>query len=119
MTVPDSAVLAEWVRAGLTEIGEFVTLPEFRGVLDELEATAYEERPSFVQRVLLQPSELEARGVYTPEDMTIQRSSFGDNRPTLFCVSKMLPDQKRKVTITFDNDMISSEQAEEPMGSSA
>ena len=115
MSVPDGAVLSEWVRDGLTEIGEFVTLPEFRDLLDELEATPYEQRPAFVQRVLLQPEELEARGVDVPEGMTIQRSSFGDDRPTLFCVSKMLPDERRKVTITFDNAMISSEDGEEPL----
>jgi hypothetical protein len=40
-----------------------------------------------------------------PHDIIFQRSAFSDNRPSLFCMTKYLPDGIgwKKVTITFDN----------------
>jgi hypothetical protein len=38
--------------------------------------------------------------------MKIQRSQFGDGRPTIFCVTKLMSDGVRKVTYTFDNESL-------------
>ncbi len=56
-----------------------------------------------MRNVVINKDELVARGISVPEGMTVQRSAFADGRPTLFCVTKYLPDRMRKVTITFDN----------------
>ncbi|GAA5024170.1 hypothetical protein GCM10025734_82300 [Kitasatospora paranensis] len=44
-------------------------------------------------------------GVFVPAGLTIQRSTFRDDRPTLFCIVKHLPHGLlwEKVTVTFDN----------------
>jgi hypothetical protein len=49
---------------------------------------------------------LAKRGVERPPDLLIQRSAFGDRRPTLFCVKKWLPPDMfwENVNITFDNE---------------
>ena len=56
-----------------------------------------------VRRHLLVPGELERLGITPPEGILIQRSSFGDGRPTVFAVVKYLPNDYRKVTITYDH----------------
>jgi hypothetical protein len=84
------------------EIGRFVNTDEFQAVLGELYAKPYEERDEYVRRVLLDPEQLAARSIAVPEGMKIQRSRFHDGRPTIFCVSKMVGHDLRKVTITFD-----------------
>jgi len=64
-------------------------------------------RPLFVVDVLLNDDELARRGVRVPEGVLIQRSAFGDRRPTLFAVKKFLPSNFRdvweNVNLTFDN----------------
>jgi hypothetical protein len=66
------------------------------------------ERDDFVLAVLLDLEQQEIRGFRPPGDIVIQRSAFGDRRPTLFCLSKPLPPGMPmgwyKVTITFDNE---------------
>lgn len=84
------------------EIGTFCNSPEFQAVLQELYGKPYAERDEFVRRVLLDPEQLAARSISVPEGMRIQRSRFHDGRPTIFCVSKMVGGDLRKVTITFD-----------------
>jgi len=84
------------------EIGKFCNTPEFQAVLQELYAKPYEERDDYVRGVLLDPGQLAARSITVPEGMKIQRSRFHDGRPTIFCVSKMVGGDLRKVTITFD-----------------
>lgn len=86
------------------EIMKFVNTDEFQAVLHELYSRPYEERDEYVRRVLLDPEQLAARSVTVPAGMTIQRSRFHDGRPTIFCVSKMVGDNLRKVTITFDKE---------------
>ncbi|MBN9552311.1 MAG: hypothetical protein J0H31_26490 [Alphaproteobacteria bacterium] len=86
----------------------FVTTSQFRTVIDELFALHPNSRPAYVQRVLLDPLELEKRGIVVPEGILIQRSAFGDRRPTLFAVKHFLPDGFRdvweNVNLTFDNE---------------
>jgi hypothetical protein len=86
------------------EIGEFVNTAEFQGLLRELYSRPYEDRDEFVRTVMLDSEQLAARSITVPEGMTIQRSRFSDGRPTIFCVSKMVGGDLRKVTITFDKE---------------
>ena len=98
----DGDQLATWVREGIEEIIAFVYRDEFQAVVRELYSLPNEQRDAFVRQILLRPEELKARGVTPPEGMIVQRSHFADERPTIFCVTKYLPDGKRKVTVTYD-----------------
>lgn len=93
------------VQEALEDVISFVQTEEFQGVLQELHETPTTEKPKFVVDILLSDKELEKRGISVPEGLLIQRSTFADNRPTLFCVSKKLPHGClwEKVTVTFDN----------------
>ncbi|WP_299955360.1 hypothetical protein [uncultured Modestobacter sp.] len=93
-------------RAGLEEIRDFITTDEFITLLGDLYDRAPEDRDEFVRTELLDSARLRARNITIPEGMKIQRSQFGDNRPTIFCVTKLMPDGVRKVTYTFDSDSI-------------
>jgi hypothetical protein len=98
----------EWVMKEIwREIYDFVSTSEFQLVLQDLYDLPIQERAGFVETVLLDKEVLMRRGVVAPEGLVIQRSVFGDGRPTLFCVSKLLPEQYgycwEKLTITFDN----------------
>ncbi|MEL6477232.1 MAG: hypothetical protein AAFR17_07875 [Pseudomonadota bacterium] len=101
--------IAEAVRREMGEIADFVMGAPFQLLLGELRFTAPEDRPHFVLDVVLDEEERRARGVEVPANMLIQRSTFHDGRPTLFCVSKMtrLAAPWRKLTYTFDNDTLS------------
>jgi hypothetical protein len=91
----------------LQEIYDFVSRREFQLVLRDLYSLPVEERANFVETVLLNKEILKKGGVIAPDGLVIQRSVFGDGRPTLFCVSKLLPERYwhywKKLTITFDN----------------
>jgi hypothetical protein len=93
-------------RAGLEAIRDFITSNEFIRVLGELYEHAPEDRDAFVRTVLLDPEALQRRGITVPEGIKVQRSQFGDHRPTIFCVTKLMSDGVRKVTYTFDNEPI-------------
>ncbi len=103
----DREELAQVMRETYDELIEFVTTPEFRAVCEEMGAIPENERPLFVKLVLLNKAELKERGIVPPEGILIQRSTFGDRRPTLFCVKKYLPtkyhDAWENVNLTFDN----------------
>jgi hypothetical protein len=106
MTTHDgNQLLAKYVQEGLDDIAEFIDTPGFQGVLAEFAAVPGELRERFIRGVLINPEELRRRGVEVPEDIIVQRSAFEDNRPTLFCVVKYLPEvgkERKKVTVTFD-----------------
>jgi hypothetical protein len=86
------------------EIGELVNTAEFQELIRELYSLPYGDRDEFVRRVMLDPAQLAARSITVPEGMTVQRSRFHDGRPTIFCISKMVTGDLRKVTITFDKE---------------
>jgi len=92
---------------GYDELMQFVLTPEFKELHKELYQLSKEERPGFVRGVIMNEDELEKRDIVVPEELLIQRSSFGDRRPTLFCVKKYLPEKFHNawenVNITFDN----------------
>lgn len=99
--------LAAAMRETYNELIEFVTTPAFKAVMAEFGELNSTERPAFVMSVLLNKEELARRGVIAPEGLLIQRSAFGDRRPTLFCVKKFLPEKYKdvwqNVNLTFDN----------------
>ena len=107
-SAPASIDLAE-IRAGVRDavkrIGRFVRCAEFKALLDDLYALEDDARPDFVLRVILNDEERKRRGIVVPDGMIIQRSTFADNRPTLFCVTQYVPLARpwHKVTITFDD----------------
>jgi hypothetical protein len=109
----DAEHIAEAVRGGIRRIGELVCSPPFQAMIDELYSHAPEDRPSFVEKVVLDPAERRRRGIDdAAHGVIVQRSEFADQRPTLFCVTKILglayPWQK--VTITFDSGSPDDEQ---------
>lgn len=93
-------------RQGLEEIRDFITTDEFIFLLGELYDRAPEDRDAFVREVLLDPEQINGRGIKVPAGVKIQRSQFGDQRPTIFCVTKLMSDGIRKVTYTFDNESL-------------
>lgn len=106
--VPEPEQVARAVRAEMGAIIDFVVSEPFQFLLAELRFTPFDQRPRFVLDVVLDRAEREERGVFVPENMLIQRSTFHDGRPTLFCVSAMtkLAEPWRKLTYTFDNDLL-------------
>jgi hypothetical protein len=103
LTITDPKAFGEEIRLRTTEIAHFVFTDEFRSMLSELYSKPVSERAEFVRDVMINPEEQDKRGISVPEGMAVQRSTFADGRPTLFCVTNYLSDGKRKVTITFDN----------------
>ena len=95
------------IREGIEEIRDFIVTPQFISLLGDLYERSHEERPKFVLDVVLSPEERARRGIAVPDGLVIQRSTFADGRPTLFCVSKIVPQAEPwdKVTITFDSDL--------------
>lgn len=98
--------IADAIKTGMTRIADFVTTGVFQDLLSEMSELPSNDRPKFVLDVVLNQDELGKRGVKVPHDMMIQRSTFHDGRPTLFCVSALtaLAYPWRKVTYTFDNN---------------
>lgn len=93
------------VRRGLEEIRDYITTDPFVRMLEELYALQPSDRDAFVRTQLLDAAHLRERDITPPADIKVQRSQFGDDRPTIFCVTKLMSDGIRKVTYTFDNDL--------------
>lgn len=108
----DQAELAGVMRRTYDELIEFVSTLEFSELMLEMGALSTAERVAFVSAVILKPQELAIRGVVAPEGVLIQRSAFGDRRPTLFVVKKFLPEKYKNVwqnvNLTFDNEYVDS-----------
>ena len=90
----------------------FVSTPNFKLIFEELMGLQPSQRPAFIQDVLLDEVKLAERGISVPEGILIQRSAFGDRRPTLFAVKHFLPERYRNVwenvNLTFDNEYLNS-----------
>ncbi|MBO6602034.1 hypothetical protein [Rhodophyticola sp.] len=114
----DRDELARVMRATYDEIIDFVTTPEFKALMTEMSALSPVERPRFVFDVLLNDEALASRGIVAPEGLLIQRSAFGDRRPTLFVVKKFLPEEYKNVwqnvNITFDNAFVDESVGRDP-----
>ena len=108
----DQAELRAVMRATYDELIDFVTTPEFQSILSEMHRLHQNERPKFVVDVLMSKDALSRRGVSVPDGILIQRSAFGDRRPTLFVVKKFLQegynDIWQNVNLTFDNQFLDS-----------
>jgi hypothetical protein len=103
----DPQAIRAVITRGIAEIGEYVATAPFRALLSELYALPLDRRGAFVEEVVLNSGARNERGLMdAPPGLVIQRSEFADSRPTLFCVSKVVPLAYpwHKVTITFDND---------------
>jgi hypothetical protein len=103
-----TAELIAAMRAGYDSLIEFVTSAPFRRVYGELRSLDEVQREVYVRTVMLNREQLRNRGVVVPEGILIQRSAFGDRRPTLFCVKTYLPRRFHSawenVNLTFDRD---------------
>ena len=101
------AELAAVMRKVYDELIEFATTPAFKALHAELMSLPERERMAFVRQVILSPSERKKRGVDTPEGILFQTSAFGDRRPTLYVIKKILPERYHgaweNLNITFDN----------------
>lgn len=110
--------LAAAMRSTYDELIAFVSQPAFRAVYREMREVPASERPSFVNKVLLDRDELERRGVTIPPGVLVQTSAFGDRRPTLFSVKKFLPEKFHaaweNVNLTFDNEYEDDEVSRDP-----
>ncbi|MFC4031849.1 hypothetical protein ACFO3J_10195 [Streptomyces polygonati] len=97
--------LSRWMSEGLRAIGEYAATEPFQRMYREMSAMSMEDKAHFVRTVLLNPEELDRRGLTPPEGIRIQRSEFGDQRPTVFCVSQALPEGAlwKRITITYDH----------------
>lgn len=91
------------IEQTIGEISEFVYSPKFYPLVQELRSLPIQEHKRFVRDIIINREELVKRGINVPEGMIVQRSVFGDNRPTLFCVTKYLKEGNRKVTVTIDD----------------
>jgi len=98
------------MRDTYNELIEFVSTREFGALMLEIGSLKPNDRPKYVFDVLLNDAVLAERGVVRPEGVLIQRSAFGDRRPTIFVVKKFLPEKYATVwqnmNITFDNAFI-------------
>jgi hypothetical protein len=97
--------IASAVIGALDDLSKLVATHEFKKMLEELWSVPEPFRHEFVEVVVLDPEELARRNIRVPNDISIQRSWFADERPTLFCVTKYLPNDVgwKKVTVTIDN----------------
>jgi hypothetical protein len=117
MLMEDPEVVYETVMIGLDQVIEYVMSPNFQDVLADMLRCPESDRPEFVLTTFLDPAERARRGIEPPKGMRIQRSTFHDGRPTLFCVSILTPLAYpwRKLTVTFDNDIIEAARAHPEM----
>lgn len=94
------------MRAGYDKLISVVETTAFQNVLVELFGLPRKMRPDFVRSVLLTEIGRISRDINLPQDVLLVRSSFGDRRPTLFCLKIYLPQHLwypwQNVNITFD-----------------
>jgi len=83
--------MREAMRQGYDDLIAFAQTEGFQSLVMDLFERPRHERPTFVKDVILNPTALAERGLVVPDGILVQRSSFGDRRPTLFCIKKFLP----------------------------
>ena len=81
------------MRAACDELIAFVTSKPFARFYRALMALPPSDRPAFVARALFSEEGLCEWRIVIPDGILIQTSAFGDRRPTLFAVKKMMPDR--------------------------
>ena len=104
----DQKELRTAMLSSYEDICNFITDPVFSDIFSEMMSLSPSERPKFVSNVWLDSTELERRGLNIPIGILVQTSAFGDRRPTLFVVKKLLPEKYHaaweNVNWTFNND---------------
>lgn len=115
MNLQFGQTFASWISESVAELKKFASTPEFQSVLAEMDPMTPREKDEFVRVVLLDPERRRARGLELPDGIVIQRTAFADKRPTIFCITKYLPDHIRKVTITYDDEGVPWSQVMSPM----
>lgn len=86
------------------ELEEFYLSDAFQELLAELFSIPEDLRFDFVEEVILKVEQLERRGIRCPRGISLQRTQFADERPTLFAVVKHVQiGPWKKLTITIDN----------------
>ena len=111
--------LRKAMRSTYDDLLEFFYSPEFQNIWLELRSMSTYARHEFVREVLTKPNILEQEyRLRAPEGILIQRSSFGDSRPTVFCLKKFLPERFHlvweNVNLTFDELYDFDERSREP-----
>ncbi|MDA9795083.1 hypothetical protein N9C22_02340 [Paracoccaceae bacterium] len=100
------------MRNACNSLIDFITTDAFKTLMEDLGALHPRHRPKFVFDVLLSDDALAARSIKRPKNILIQRSAFGDRRPTIFVVKRFFPEEFsngwQNVNITFDNQFIDS-----------
>lgn len=100
--------LAAAMRKNYDDLIAVVAQPAFQEFYFEMMALPQTDRPSFVASNLFDVSVRERRGINVPPGVLVQASAFGDRRPTLFVLKKLLPEKFgaswRNVNLTFDNE---------------
>lgn len=103
----DRAELKQVMLENYADICAFIVQPAFQAAFSEMMALPPTDRPGFVLDVWLEPEELSRRGIAVPDGILVQTSAFGDRRPTLFVVKKLLPEKYHvaweNVNWTFNN----------------
>ena len=98
--------LRQVMRENYDEIIDFVCSEPFKGLIEEMYTLPENQRPAYVSSKIVNLDYLASIGVDIPDGVLIQRSSFGDRRPTLFVVKKYLPKDYQvaweNVNLTFD-----------------
>jgi hypothetical protein len=102
------AELVHVMRSYYDDLIDVVAQDSFQRFYYEMMALSRVERPNFVATELFDPRGRERRGIHVPDDVLLQTSAFGDRRPTLFAIKKMLPEKFavawENVNLTFDNE---------------
>ncbi len=100
------ADLKNVMREYYDELIAFVSSEPFKSLVEEMYLLPETSRPEFVNEKIVNLDFLSSIGVDVPDGILIQRSSFGDRRPTLFVVKKFLPEEYQvaweNVNLTFD-----------------
>ena len=118
MLMESPELVRDTMHIGFEQLIEYVMTPQFQAALADMIALPEEERPAFVLDTFLDSGERARRGIEPPPSMRIQRSTFRDGRPTLFCICILMPLAYpwRKLTVTFDNDILEAARKHPEMG---
>jgi hypothetical protein len=112
--------LANVMRAYYDDLIAVVAQEPFRRFYFEMMALPQSERPRFIADHLFDPTGRASRGIHIPDDVLLQTSAFGDRRPTLFALKKMLPEKFtvawENVNLTFDNEYDDATVPRDPEG---
>ncbi len=100
--------LIKLMKNAYKDLLKYVEQPQFLDFYKKLMDLDPKERPNFVKIRLFTKDGLDNLNLQPPDGILIQTSSFGDRRPTLFAVKKMMPQKYQLVwenmNITFNNE---------------